>query len=243
MNRKSIFGILLIMIVLALTLGAVNAEEVVKDASVDSILSADESEGFIQTEDSAGEINSISADLNMHVHPFSSIESENDIVWSILIRNNGPDVAHNTRVTVNGSDNLFFENPFNAPTYLGTKDSQTFYESQGIFDYHHFTWIIGDLQPDSYTELLVKSIKQESDQYYFEALVTSDSVDHDLSDNYYINYVGYQVTNSTQSDSVNETLPAEDNQLANTLPATCNPFIVLFLALMAIGVCGIKRKL
>ena len=90
---------------------------------------------------------------------------------------------------------------------------------------------------DSYTELFVKSIKQ-SGQSYFSVFAISDSIDQDLSDNYGVESVGYP-TNSSQNLSVNEAL--QDNPSVTDLPAAGNPFIVALLALMVIGVGGIKR--
>ena len=93
----------------------------------------------------------------------------------------------------------------------------------------------------SYTELLIRSVKQGLGQCSIEVLLTSDSVDYDLSDNYAFESVG-QPTNSSQSLSVNESLPDADSPSSTQLPSTGNPFVVSLLALMIIGAGGIKRK-
>ncbi|SDA45881.1 DUF11 domain-containing protein [Methanobrevibacter millerae] len=252
MNRKSIFAIFLILIALSLTLGAVNAEEVLADnESGDEKLSVDESaaadelfgaegDGSLQPAASGGDINRPVADLSVSIWP---VESENEIVWSILVHNNGPDIAYNTQVTVEGSDNLILENPFNTSTFLqDPEEGVSFYESQGIFDNHKLTWIIGDFKPDSYTEMFIKSVKQGSGQYYLRAFAASESADDDLSQNQDMATVGYP-SNTSQSDSVNETFTKKDTSSGTELPATGNPFVAALFGLMIIGAGGIKRKL
>lgn len=71
-------------------------------------------------------------------------------------------------------------------------------------------------------------------------MLTSDSVDNDLSDNYAFESVG-QPTNSSQSLSVNESLPDADSPSSTQLPSAGNPFVVALLAFMIIGAGGIKR--
>ena len=256
MNRKSIFGIFLILVALSLTLGAVSAEEVIiDDGSAKEMLSVDESvaaedvlnsesDESLQTLASAGDGSNVAvANLTVDILAISDEEDESSIVWSILVHNYGSDISYNTRVTVDGTSNLNFENPFNKPTILFTDSGLhvSYYDSKGIFDYHKLTWLIGDLEPYSYTELLIRSVKQGLGQCSIEVLLTSDSVDYDLSDNYAFESVG-QPTNSSQSLSVNESLPHADSPSSTQLPSAGNPFVVALLALMIIGAGGIKRK-
>lgn len=249
MNRKSIFGIFLIIIALSLTLGAVNAEKITvtdgvdnkmlsveENVAADELLSADSDESIQSVDSGTNGSNVAIADLEVNILPTVSDESENEIIWSVLVHNKGPDTAYNTQVTLECTDNMIFENPFNTLTFLSTPSSFSYYESKGIFNYHQLTWLIGDLEADSYTELFVKSIKQ-SGQSYFSVFAISDSIDQDLSDNYGVESVGYP-TNSSQNLSVNEAL--HDNPSVTDLPAAGNPFIVALLALMVIGVGGIK---
>ena len=223
MNRKSILGIFLILIALSLTLGAVSAEEVVgDDAPADSILSADESVAEEpQTSESgsaAGEnvtasaesnqTNGTSADLMVKVTPF---DYGKYIIWSVIVYNAGPDTAVNTRVTVNGTDNLYLAD------YLA---------EDGEYDLETLIWYVGDLPANYYTELLLATIKYGPGPYYVYAFAESDTFDPDISNNYDIAVV---------DDS--------NAPVKETLPSTGNPLAVALLALIAIGVGGIKRRL
>lgn len=133
MNRKSIFGIFLILVALSLTLGAVNAEEVtIDDGSANEMLSVDESvaaedvlnsesDESLQTLASAGDGSNVAvANLTVDILATPDDEDESNIVWSILVHNYGPEVSYNTQVTVDGTSNLNFENPFNQLTILFT---------------------------------------------------------------------------------------------------------------------------
>ena len=241
MNIKSIFAVFLILIALSLTLGAVNAEEVLADnESGDEKLSVDESAAADELF-GADEINRPVADLSVDILPFNNL-SDNEIVWSIMVHNNGPDIAYNTQVSIESSDNLIFENPFNTLTFLSDPDEGiSYYESHGIFDNHKLTWIIGDFKPDSYTEMFIKSVKQGSGQYYLRVFAASESADDDLSQNKDFATVGYP-SNTSQSDSVNETFTKKDTSSGTELPATGNPFVAALFGLMIIGAGGIKRK-
>ena len=63
--------------------------------------------------------------------------------------------------------------------------------------------------------------------YYVDALIVSDSFDPDLSNNYDIAWVG---------------LDASAEQTTDTLPEAGNPLAMALLALLAIGIGGIKRR-
>ena len=107
MNRKSIFGIFLILVALSLTLGAVNAEEVtIDDGSANEMLSVDESvaaedvlnsesDESLQTLASAGDGSNVAvANLTVDILAISDEEDESSIVWSILVHNYGPDISY-----------------------------------------------------------------------------------------------------------------------------------------------------
>uniref|UniRef100_UPI0025D0A801 hypothetical protein n=1 Tax=uncultured Methanobrevibacter sp. TaxID=253161 RepID=UPI0025D0A801 len=64
--------------------------------------------------------------------------------------------------------------------------------------------------------------------YYGEALIVSDSFDPDLSNNYDIAWVGLDAS--------------AEEETTNTLPEAGNPLAMALLALLAIGIGGIKRR-
>ena len=111
--------------------------------------------------------------MEVNILPTVSDESENEIIWSVLVHNKGPDTAYNTQVTLECTDNMIFENPFNTLTFLSTPSSFSYYESKGIFNYHQLTWLIGDLEADSYTELFVKSIMYKSKGFIIEQFIAN----------------------------------------------------------------------
>lgn len=140
-------------------------------------------------------------------------EIEDDIVWAITVVNKGPDTAVNTGVLTYGSDNLFILD------YMA---------SVGEFDPITGIWEIGDLANNDYAILILDTLKVGSGPYYVEALVVSDTPDPNVENNYAISYVGLDSAAASAAEE--------------TLPATGNPLVVALLALMAIGIGGLKRR-
>lgn len=226
MKRKSIFGILMLVLALSLTLGFVSAEDVATDGASD-VLAADDNvvveeapveeapvdeEGQAAGGDVAGpgvppgvEL----ADVGVIVTPL--FYSENDTVWSVFAYNYGPDTAKNAYVQLDCSDNLV------CVDFAGTG---------GEFDYEKGIWYLGDMPAMSYAELLIEMLPIDKGPYFVDAAIKSDTFDPFLGNNYDIAYMGLESVASAAEE---------------TLPATGNPLAMALLALVAVGVGGIRR--
>ena len=99
------------------------------------------------------------------------------------------------------------------------------YVSQGMYYPESGKWYVGDLAANTYAVMYLDTVKMDEGPYYVEALAVSDSYDPVLSNNYDIAWVGLDAS------------AAED-----TLPEAGNPIAMALLALLAIGVGGIKRR-
>ena len=222
MNTKSILGILLVILALSLTLGAVSAEgNVTDDASAD-IMSVEETTVEQLATDSGnvsaagGDVeasfsaNTPVSDVGVKVTPLYDFDTLN--TWSIFAYNLGPDDAANTQVFLSSSDNLIYF------------DHMAF---DGVFDPITGIWDVGNLPANSYSELLLAMSKIAPGPSYIEAVVVSDSFDPNLSNNYDIAYFGLESASASEE----------------TLPATGNPLVVALLALFVVGVGGLKRRL
>ena len=222
MNKKSIFGILILVLALSLTLGAVSAEDVAIDGASD-VIAADESVE-VQTasvdevgQAAGGEISELAtadtamADVGVVVTPL--LNEENCTVWSVFAYNNGPDNAENARVLVGYSDNL---------------DVYGYYALSGEFDYENGIWYLGEMPAYEYTELLLNMEPIAYGPYFVAAAIASDTIDPYQDNNFDVAFMGLE--------GGEEASAAEE-----TLPATGNPLAMALLALLAVGVGGVRR--
>ena len=140
---KKIISILLILLALSLTLGAVSAEEVASDdvlaAEDTAAVSADESESAATPTTGSSEVaanattDTAEADLAVDVEVVSE-EDDGEIIWGVLVTNYGPDTAVNAMALVNGPDSL---------------ELYEYLASTGTFDPTTCIWQIGDLAKDA----------------------------------------------------------------------------------------------
>lgn len=222
MNTKSILGILLVLLALSLTLGAVSADENVTDDASADIMSVEETTveqvaaDSGNTSASGGDIEaSVSSDIPVSdvgvivipLYDFDELQT-----WNILAYNLGPDDAANTQVFLSASDNLLYF------------DHLAF---DGVFDPVYGIWYVEDLPAGSFSQMYLAMSKIAPGPSYIEAVVVSDSLDPDLSNNYDIGYFGLESASASEE----------------TLPAAGNPLVMALLALFVIGVGGLKRRL
>ena len=221
MNKKSILYIFVVLMTLSLALSAVSAAEDAvaadagsADAAVANVAPATEGNatGGDITPAAESASNVPTADVAVNVEVFD--EDDDGIVWAVSAMNFGPDTAVDTMVFLDGSYNMMLWD------YAATA---------GIFDPEDFVWYVGDLAPWDMEILYVVTLKIDEGPYYGEAFIISDTHDPDYSNNFDIAWTG-----------------VEDSSVAaakeTTLPATGNPLAVALLALLAIGIGGIKRR-
>ena len=209
---------------LSLTLSAVSAE----DAADDAVLAADEDAIAVDGEAAGGDVETEQAaggDVEIVNVPIADVETdvqvvdENpyEIVWSVVAANKGPDVALNTYVAVSGSDNLMLYK------YMTTNNEKLKYDP--VDDV--FIWLVGDLLPNQAEVLLMDTIKIDEGPYYVDALITTASVDYDLSNNYDIAWADVP----------------EESAAEETMPAAGNPIAMALLALVTIAGTAFTRRL
>lgn len=97
--------------------------------------------------------------------------------------------------------------------------------TQGTYYPEYGVWEVGDLAAGTGAAMILETIKMDEGPFYVDAIAVSASVDPDLTNNYDIAWVGLDAA------------AAEE-----TLPETGNPLAIALLALLAIGVGGIKRR-
>ena len=222
--KKSIFYVLVVLMALSLTLGAVSAEDAAADAAaaddvaaVDVAPAADgNAAGGDNVQPVQAEADDPVADVAVDVNNIG--ETDYTLLWSVVALNYGPDTAYDTVVRITGSDNLFLTN---------------YKVLDGSFDPATSEWYVGDMPAGTASALLLETYKvdvlldQGYGPYYVDALIVSDSFDPDLSNNYDIAWAG---------------LDASAEQTTDTLPEAGNPLAMALLALLAIGIGGIKRR-
>jgi hypothetical protein len=222
MNKKSILYIFVVLMALSLTLSAVSAD----DAVANDVVAAEEApvveEAPVAEEVAAGgdelvtEANTTPsgvpiADLETDV----TVEEETpyEIIWGVNVINNGPAVAEDVLVFVNGGDNLL---PIAYSIPEGTQ-----------FNPETYTWYIPILAVNETATLFLDTVKVDEGPYFVEAIaVALGSVDPDLSNNYDIEWA-----------DVPEVSAAEE-----TMPAAGNPIAMALLALIAIAGTTISRR-
>ena len=202
---------------LSLTLGAVSAE----DAAADVAVAADEAPA-IEGNAAGGDVVTADVDSDVAVADVAvdvELLNETDYTadWGVVAMNYGPDTAYNTVVRIDGSDNLYLYDV---------------YVSDGIYYPEYGLWFVGDIPANQFAVLLLETIKVDAllgegnGPYYVEALITTESFDPDLSNNYDIAWAGLDTSAAAEE----------------TLPETGNPLAMALLALLAIGIGGIKRR-
>ena len=148
-------------------------------------------------------------------------ETDDSISWSVVVTNNGPESADTTLVFIDYSDNL----------------EVSFYEpdaGDNLVEYG--VWKVGSVPVKESRQLIIKTKKIGAGQYYLEALtIAEDSYNTNLGKNYDIEILGKNPENNTYFDKVSAN--------EETLPATGNPVAMALLALLAVGIGGLKRRL
>ena len=222
--KKSIFYVLVVLMALSLTLGAVSAEDAAADvaaaddvAAVDVAPAADgNAAGGDNVQPVQAEADDSVADVAVNVDVVE--ETDYTITWRAIAMNFGPDTAYNTVVRISGSENMLLNR---------------YACSDGIYVDDTAQWYVGDMPANTASVLLLEAYKVDAilglgnGPYYGEALIVSDSFDPDLSNNYDIAWAG---------------LDASAEETTNTLPEAGNPLAMALLALLAIGIGGIKRR-
>ena len=222
--KKSIFYVLVVLMALSLTLGAVSAEDAAADvaaaddvAAVDVAPAADgNAAGGDNVQPVQAEADDPVADVAVNVDVVE--ETDYTITWRAIAMNFGPDTAYNTVVRISGSENMLLNR---------------YACSDGIYVDDTAQWYVGDMPANTVSVLLLEAYKVDAilglgnGPYYGEALIVSDSFDPDLSNNYDIAWAG---------------LDASAEETTNTLPEAGNPLAMALLALLAIGIGGIKRR-
>ncbi|MBR6025034.1 MAG: DUF11 domain-containing protein [Methanobrevibacter sp.] len=148
-----------------------------------------------------------------------SIEG-NRVTWKIVVINLGPDTAVNTRVIDVLPNTLEFV------SYDATK---------GSYDSINGVWTIGDIKNDEDVTLLVETIVVGTGEIINEARVVSDTYDPNMTNNYDFDVVIVE-------DSPDESYPVTVQESEDVLPVTGNPFIMVLLALIALGCAALRRK-
>ena len=215
----------MLVLALSLTLGFVSAEDVAIDGASD-VLAADES---VEVESAPAEEASVDeeghaaggdvfASANTDI-PLADVgvvvtpllHVENDTLWSIIAYNYGPDTAVNAQVKLGCTENLQFAD---------------YMVSDGEFDYENGIWYVGDIPAMAYAELLLDLVTVNDGPYFVDAVILSETFDPFLDNNYDVAAMGLEASASAAQE---------------TLPATGNPLAMALLALVAVGVGGIRR--
>ncbi len=216
---KKIFSILLILLTLSLTLSTVSAEDVMGDVNENvDIVAASEDVVTVSADEgnaAGGEDALATSDTpsaDLTVDTEVLDETGGVITWGVYVYNNGPDTAQNTIVYNLVSDNLI------AFDYLA---------SQGAFDYDYCFWEVGNLAAGEEALMYLYTLVLGDGPHFNKVIVSSDTHDSDLSNNHDISSSEYE------NNSVSAT--------EKTLPKTGNPLVLALMALMVIGVGGLRR--
>ena len=165
------------------------------------------------------------ADLAITVEPnVKEVTVGDKVIYTIKVRNNGPDAAVNTRATIVIPDSL---------KLLGFKPSK------GTYDPDTGIWTIGDLAPGEEATLLLETQALVSGKVVVKASVVSDTYDPDLSNNN--DTAEITVSEPAPEDNITEEPPAKVYK-PHELPATGNPIAVMLLALIAMAGVVLRRK-
>ncbi|WP_410320307.1 hypothetical protein, partial [Methanobrevibacter sp.] len=162
------------------------------------------------------------ADLELTIEPdVNKVKVGDVVVYTVTIKNNGPDTANNTHAKIKIPKEL---------ELLGYEPSQ------GTYDPETGIWDIGDVAPGEEVTLILKTKALVSGKIVIEASVVCDTYESDLSNN-----------NNTAEINV---LPDEHHHKEHhkevrgpsTMPATGNPIVMVLLALFALVGVSLRRK-
>lgn len=214
----------MLVLALSLTLGAVSAEDIAVDGASD-VIAADESvevEAASADEASVDEIGQAAGgDVpGPGVPPDVDVADVGVVVTPLWYVEN--DTIWSVFAYNNGPDTAV-----NTQVQLGCSDNLAFYAymaSDGEFDYETGIWYLGDMPAYAYAELIIDMVTIDDGPYFVDAEIRSESFDPFLDNNYDIAYIGLDAS------------AAEE-----TLPATGNPLAMALLALIAVGVGGVRR--
>ena len=159
------------------------------------------------------------ADLVITVEPeVEEVIVGDKVVIKVIVVNNGPDTAENTRASIKLPKGL---------ELLGEE------VSKGTYDPETGIWTIGDLAPGEEVTLILNTRALVSGKVIVEASVISDTFDSDLS-------------NNNDSAEVEVLPPQEQNKVSVSetpkMYATGNPIVMVLLALLAIAGVSLRRK-
>ena len=162
------------------------------------------------------------ADLELTIEPdVNKVKVGDVVVYTVIIKNNGPDTANNTHAKIKIPKEL---------ELLGYEPSK------GTYDPETGIWNIGDVAPGEDVTLILKTKALVSGKIVIEASVVCDTYESDLSNN-----------NNTAEINV---LPDEHHHKEHhkevrgpsTMPATGNPIVMVLLALFALVGVSLRRK-
>lgn len=221
MNRKSILGIFLVILALSLTLGVVSAEEIVSDDASADTISVEEG---TTVEEVPSDENANAAGEPLEAAALSDTGVSDVGVEVTPLYDFGNLTTWSVMVYNLGPDDA----P-DTTVFLGASDNLKYFDHQafdGVFDPVMGIWHVGDMPAYSYTVLLLAMERIAPGPCYIEAVVDSASLDPNPSNNYDIAYMGLSAS------------AAEE-----TMPAAGNPIAVALMALLVVGVGGLKRRL
>ena len=218
MNKKSILYIFVVLMTLSLALSAVSAAE---DAVAADAGSADAAVANVAP---ATEGNAAGGDVPVTAEAVSEEPTADLAVNVEPLFEDEDSIVWGIEVTNYG--------PFiaiNTNVFVDGSDNLFLWDyaaTDGVFDPILLVWNVGDVLVDDTAYLFIETLKVDEGPYYVEAFALSDTLDPDYSNNYDIAWVGLDASAAKET----------------TLPATGNPLAVALLALLAIGIGGIKRR-
>ena len=176
-----------------------------------------------------------SADLEViKVANVEKVKVGDKIIWTITVRNHGPDTAKNVRVTdiVSGD-----------AEYVGSKTSKGSYNPlEGI-------WTIGQLANGESVKLTLVCKALSEGKVVNTAKVTSDTPDpnNDNNKDYYTVAVVKTAVNNQSDDYPVDNSPdlsykSNSAPVSSTMHATGNPIVIVLLSLLAIVGVSLRRK-
>ena len=142
------------------------------------------------------------------------------VTWAIIVTNNGPDTAINTRA-IDVLSNLLILLSYNA--------------SKGSFDSVAGVWTIGNMENGEIATLIIETIVNGTGTIINEARVISDTYDPNMTNNYDFDSVVVEEVPNVEP-------PVVPQKSSDATPATGNPLIMLLMALIALGTGALRRK-
>ena len=189
MNKRSILSILVILLALSLTLGAVSAADNATETS-DVASDAAPVESDIPTAGGSEDIPV--ADVGVDVEEL--YDGGDYIVWSVLAYNNGPDTAEDVVVYNFLSDNQL-------PFFVQA--------TQGVYLEDSDVWYVGDLEAGAVALMYLFTETLDEGPFYYLAVIDSSAYDPDWSNNFDVAVARA----GSEPVAVAETLPEAGNPL------------------------------